>query len=97
MLTLTQTAELLAYRAGWLHGLGDREAATVIRCAQVFSAESAEKVASMAMQVLAGQGYLSGNVVERSYREAAYAGLAGATSGLCRMAIADDVLERYRP
>ena len=96
MLTLTQTAELLAYRAGWLHGAGDPEARAVVRCARVFTAESAERVASMAMQILAGQGYLFGNAVERSYREARYAPIVGPTSELTRMAIAEDVLARYR-
>lgn len=96
MLTLLQTAELLAYRTGWLYGTADPEAETVIHCAKVFTSENAEVLASSAMQVLAGQGFLFGNVVERSYREAKYAQVAGTTSELGRMAVADAILDRYR-
>ncbi|MFH1090325.1 MAG: acyl-CoA dehydrogenase family protein, partial [Pseudomonadota bacterium] len=93
--TLYQTAQLLCYRAGWFYATGRREAEVLIGCAKVFAAEASEKAAGMAMQILAGQGYVSGNAVERGYREAKYAALAGTTSELARMAIADDILRRY--
>lgn len=96
MLTLYQTAQLLTYRAAWLYSVADREAATVLHCAKVFSAEAAEQVASMAMQILAGRGYLSGNPIERAYRDANLAGIAGTTCEIARMSIADDLLGRYR-
>jgi alkylation response protein AidB-like acyl-CoA dehydrogenase len=96
MVTLSQTAELLAYRAGWLYSVADSEAPTVLHCAKVFSSEAAEQVTSMAMQIMAGPGYLSGNPVERAYREAKYAAIAGTTSEVARMAIADDLLQMYK-
>lgn len=96
MLTLLQSSQLLTYRAGWLYGNSDREAATVVHCAKVFTAEAAERVSGLAMQIMAGQGYLWGNAVERCYREAKYAALAGTTSERARMSIADDLLARYR-
>jgi alkylation response protein AidB-like acyl-CoA dehydrogenase len=96
MVTLSQTAELLAYRAGWLYSLADSEASTVLHCAKVFSSEAAEQVTSMAMQIMAGPGYVSGNPVERAYREAKYAAIAGTTSEVARMAIADDLLQMYK-
>ena len=68
MFTLYQTAQLLIYRAAWFAASGDREAGVLINCAKVFCAEAAEKVSALAMQVLAGQGYLSGNPVEKGYR-----------------------------
>jgi len=95
MLTLTQTAQLLAYRAAWLSSISDPEAETLVRCAKVFAAEASESVANMAMQIMAGHGYISGNVVERAYRDAKYAALAGTTSEIARMSIADDLLSRY--
>ena len=98
MLTLYQTSQLYAYRAAWLvsdvDGPDAYDADTVVRAAKVFTAESAERVATAAMQILAGQGYVSGNSVERGYRDAKYAGLAGTTIEVCRMAIADEMLER---
>ncbi len=96
MLTLSHSSKLLAYRAGWLLSVGDPEAATVLRCAKVFSSEAAEQTAIMAMQIMAGAGYVSGNPVERAYRDAKLAALGGTTSEVARMAIAADQLRRYQ-
>jgi alkylation response protein AidB-like acyl-CoA dehydrogenase len=96
MLTMAQTAQLLAFRAGWLHSVSDTEAGTVIYCAKVFAAEAAEQVASMAMQIMAGHGYVRDNPVEQAYRDAKFSAVAGTTSELARMAIADNLLKRNR-
>lgn len=94
MFTLYQTAKLLLYRAAWFAAQRDREADSLLACAKVFAAEAAEKTSNLAMQILAGQAYLAGNPVEKAYREAKYAALAGLTSEKARMAIADEVLRR---
>lgn len=96
MVTLYQTSQLLAYRAAWMREAGDPESATLARCAKVFTAEASERVASLAMQTAAGAGFLSGNTVERSFRDAKFAAIAGTTSELARMAIADDLLKRCK-
>jgi alkylation response protein AidB-like acyl-CoA dehydrogenase len=93
--TLYQTSQWLCYRAAWFLASGDREADVLVNCAKVFCAEAVEKISSLAMSVWAGQGYLSGNPVERGYRESKYIGLAGTTTEVSRMAIADDVLKRH--
>lgn len=95
MLTLSQTSQLLTYRAGWMYASSDPEAETVIRCAKVFTSEAAERVASMAMQIMAGAGYISGNTIERAFRDSKYAGVAGTTSEIARMSIAEDLLRRH--
>jgi alkylation response protein AidB-like acyl-CoA dehydrogenase len=92
MLTLLQTAQLLAYRAAWMEETGDREAAVLTHCAKVFCTESAEKVASYALQILGGRGYISGNDAEEGYRESKYLQIAGTSSEISRMKIADKVL-----
>jgi len=92
MATIFQTARLLAYRAAWMTEAGDREAAVLAHCAKVFCAESAEEVASYALQILGGQGYLSGNPAEEAYRDAKYLQIAGTSSEISRMKIADGVL-----
>jgi alkylation response protein AidB-like acyl-CoA dehydrogenase len=94
MLTLTQTAQLLAYRSGWMSANADPEAATLGRVAKVFAAEASEQVAAMGMQIMAGRGYLKGNTIERAYRDAKYAALSGTTSERARMSIAEDLLKR---
>jgi alkylation response protein AidB-like acyl-CoA dehydrogenase len=96
MLTLVQTAELMTCRSAFVLASGEADARAMLAATHVFSAEMAEKVASMAMQILAGEGYLAGNVVERGYREAKYAAVAGRGVERARMAIADDVLDQFR-
>jgi alkylation response protein AidB-like acyl-CoA dehydrogenase len=94
MLTLFQTAQLLAYRAAWMAETGDREAAVLAHSAKVFCTESAEEVASHALQILGGYGYLYTNPAEESYRDAKYLQIAGTSSEISRMKIGDGVLER---
>lgn len=95
MFTMYQTAQLMTRRAGWLFSKGDREAGVLIGCAKVFSAESADRAARLGMEIMAGTGYLSGNPVERGFREAKYAGLAGTSTEVARMNVAQDTLRRY--
>ena len=52
MLTLLQTAELLAYRAAWMDESGHTEATVLAACAKVFCTETAAEVASIALDVL---------------------------------------------
>ncbi len=92
MVTLFQTSQLLAYRAAWMAEAGDREAAVLAHCAKVFCTESAEEVASHALQILGGQGYIRGNPAEGGYRDAKYLQIAGTSSEISRMKIADNVL-----
>jgi len=92
MLTLLQTAQLLAYRAAWMVETGDREAGVLVHCAKVFCSESAEGVASSALQILGGNGYVQGNPAEEGYRNAKYLRIAGTSSEISRMKIADEVL-----
>jgi alkylation response protein AidB-like acyl-CoA dehydrogenase len=93
MLTLMQTAQLLAYRAAWMAEAGDREAAVLAHCAKVFCTESAEAVASDALQILGGRGYIRGNTAEEGYRNAKYLQIAGTSAEISRMKIGDGVLE----
>ncbi len=92
MVTLFQTARLLAYRAAWMAEAGDRESTVLAHCAKVFCTESAEEVASHALQILGGQGYVSGNPAEEGYRDAKYLQITGTSSEISRMKIADGVL-----
>jgi alkylation response protein AidB-like acyl-CoA dehydrogenase len=93
MLTLMQTAQLLAYRAAWMAEVGDREAPVLAHCAKVFCAESAEAVASDALQILGGHGYIRGNLAEEGYRNAKYLQIAGTSTEISRMKIGDGILE----
>lgn len=94
MVALAQTAELLVRRAAWATATADPEAEVLVRCARVFGAETAERVASAAMQVLASAGCVAGNEVERSWRDVRTLAALGTTVEVSRMAIADALLAR---
>jgi alkylation response protein AidB-like acyl-CoA dehydrogenase len=93
MFTLLQTAELLACRAAWMDETGDREAGLLLRSAKVFCTESAEEVASKALQVMGTFGYLRGNAAEVAYRDAKYVQVAGTSTEISRVKIGDELLE----
>ena len=92
MLTLTQTAEILANRAFAAIAGNDREADSLLLCAKVFATESACKVSEQALQIMASSGYQRPNPVERAFRNARLGPIVGHTSEVARMAIADDIL-----
>ena len=92
MFTLFQTSQLLAYRAAWMDETGDREAVVVAHCAKVFCGESAEKIASEALQILGIKGFTSDNPAEEGFRNAKYLQIAGTSTEISRMKIAEGVL-----
>jgi len=94
MLTVRQTAQLLAYRAAWMDETGDREKDVLVNCSKTFCAESAEQVASQALQVLGANGLTRGNPAEESYGSAKYLQVAGTSSEISRIKIGDRILER---
>ena len=95
MLTLTRAADLLVRRAGWMGATRAPGADILVRCAKVFCSEKAEQVSSAAMQILAAQGFVSGNTIERAYRDVKGAAISGTTCEVARIAIADELLARY--
>jgi alkylation response protein AidB-like acyl-CoA dehydrogenase len=92
MLTLDQTSRLLAYRAAWMSDVNPAEAPSLTLCAKVFCAESAERVAGQALQILAGHGYQLGNKAESAFRCAKYAQIAGTSTEIARVKIGDEAL-----
>jgi len=92
MLTLYQTAQLLAYRAAWTCDTLPKEAESLIWCAKVFCTEAAEKVAGYALQILSSEGFLSGNPAERAYRNAKLGQIYGTSTEIARVKIGDQAL-----
>jgi alkylation response protein AidB-like acyl-CoA dehydrogenase len=92
MLTLLQTARLLAYRAAWMSETGDKESAVLARCSKVFCTESAEKATSSALQILGQGGFVRGNPAEEGFRDAKYLQIAGTSTEISRVKIGDALL-----
>jgi len=94
MLSLWQTCQLLFYRWAWMADTKDRETQTVRHCAKAFCAESAEKMASSALEVMAGEGFICGNPAEQDFRNSKYLQISGTPSAQSRIKIADNLLDK---
>ena len=93
MLTLAQTAQLMAYKAAWLAETGDREAAVFTDCTKVFCSESAEEAAGSALRVLSAEGMKADNPADTAYRYAKFIQIAGTSTEIARVRIGDAVLK----
>jgi alkylation response protein AidB-like acyl-CoA dehydrogenase len=96
MFTANDLGRMLAYRAAWAMEQRDPESPVLTSCAKLFSSESVNEIADLAMQVHGGHGYLKGATVERLYRDARYAVIAYGTSEMQRAAIAKDSLDKFK-
>ncbi|MFP4476624.1 MAG: acyl-CoA dehydrogenase family protein [Desulfatibacillaceae bacterium] len=92
MLTSFQTSQLMVYRTMWLTEAGDSDVRDVTLCAKVFCTESAEEVASKALQVLGGQGLLAGHPAEAAYRNTKFGQVCGTSTEIARVRIGDSAL-----
>ena len=92
MLTLYQTAQLMAYRAVWTLETDPREGTSLVWCAKVFATEAAERVAGEALRILSGQGYRSGSAAESAYRAAKWTQIGGLSTEIARVRIGDRAL-----
>jgi len=97
MFTNNDLGRLLTLRAAWSLDHKEAGSSVLISCAKLFTSESANKIADLAMQVHGGHGYLKGTSIERLYRDARFAELAYGTSEMQRAFIARDSLNRYKP
>ncbi len=89
MLTLCQTAQLLAYRAVWTAAADPRSGRSLNWCAKVFCAEAAEKVAGEALRILGREGYRAGSRAEAAYRAAKLTQIGGTSTEIARVKIGD--------
>ncbi len=92
MLTLLQTSQLFAYKAAWTAEADPKDVDSLTLCAKVFCTESAEQVASIAMKILGGFGYIAGNPVEQAFRCTKYGQIAGTSTEISRVKIGDTAL-----
>ncbi|HRR40722.1 MAG TPA: acyl-CoA dehydrogenase family protein [Syntrophales bacterium] len=94
MFTNNDLGRMLTLRAAWSMDRREAESSVLASCAKLFTSESANKTADLAMQVHGGHGYIKGTAIERLYRDARFAELACGTSEMQRAFIARDSLNR---
>jgi alkylation response protein AidB-like acyl-CoA dehydrogenase len=92
MATEIEVADLMTYRAAWLKdkGLPFIKSASM---AKLYASEMAERVASKALQIFGGIGYLKPTLVERFYRDARVLQVYEGTSQVQRMIIFKELLK----
>jgi len=95
MMILTDLSRLLIYKAAWAKQMNDPEAAVLASCAKLFASEAATQIASWALQVHGGYGYIKEFPVERLYRDAKLGEIGEGTSEIQRILIARDILQKY--
>lgn len=90
-----EAARLLTYKAAWLKDRGKpfiKEASM----AKTFASETAEKVASLALQIFGGYGYTKEYDAERYYRDAKVTQIYEGANQIQRLIIARCLLGKYR-
>ena len=91
-----EAARLLVYQGSWLvdQGRYGPEESHMLSVAKAFATEAANRVASEALQILGGQGYMMDHPLERHYRDARQLMIVEGTSEIQRVVIARALLDR---
>jgi acyl-CoA dehydrogenase len=90
-----EATRLLVHKAAWLIDQGERNS-TVASFSKAFGADSAMQVATDAVQVFGGAGYMREYPVEKLMRDAKILQIYEGTSQVQRMVIAKNILAGYQ-
>jgi acyl-CoA dehydrogenase len=97
MATQIDAAALLVYRAAWTKDTLQARVSREASMAKLFATEAAQSVIDEAVQIFGGHGVVSGNVVERLYREIRALRIYEGASEIQRLIIAAQVLANAKP
>ncbi|HEX6630464.1 MAG TPA: acyl-CoA dehydrogenase family protein, partial [Gemmatimonadaceae bacterium] len=86
---------LLVYRAAWTRDHGARRITREAAMAKMYATEAAQRVIDDAVQLLGGRGVLSGEPVERLYREIRALRIYEGTTEVQQLVIATQLLGAY--
>jgi len=91
-----EAARLLVYQGCWLvdQGKFGPQDGHMLSVAKAFATEMANRVASEALQILGGQGYMEDHPLERHYRDARQLMIVEGTSEIQRTIIARALIDR---
>jgi butyryl-CoA dehydrogenase len=93
MATALEAARLLTWQAAWLKDMG-RPFAAAASMAKLYAAEIAMKVATDAVQVHGGYGFITDYPVERHFRDAKITQIYEGTSQIQKLVVARHLLSR---
>ncbi len=95
MATAVDAAALLVYRAAWVKDVVGGRTSRVAAMAKLFATEEAQHVIDKAVQLFGGLGVVSGNPVERLYREIRALRIYEGTSEIQKLIIAGQLLRSH--
>lgn len=96
MAVKVDAAALLVYRAAWTKDQGADRVTREASMAKLYASEAAQEVIDEAVQIFGGTGVVSGNPVERLYREIRALRIYEGTSEIQRLVIAGQTLASAR-
>ena len=93
MATDIDASALLIYRSAWMRDNGAERVTREAAMANMYATEAAQRVIDRAVQLLGGRGVVSGNPVERLYREIRSLRIYEGTTEVQKLIIAGQVLK----
>ena len=93
MAVQVDAAALLVYRAAWAKDQGAERITREAAMAKLFATEAAQRVIDNAVQLFGGRGVVSGEPVERLYREVRALRIYEGTSEIQKLVIAAQILK----
>lgn len=92
MVTKTEAARALVYKACWLKMQGDKRASMFSAMSKCFASDTAMEVTTTAVQVMGGNGYSRENPNEKYMRDAKIMQIYEGTNQVQRLVIANEAL-----
>jgi alkylation response protein AidB-like acyl-CoA dehydrogenase len=96
MATEIDTSALLIYRSAWTRDNGAERVTREAAMAKMYATEAAQRVIDRAVQLLGGRGVVSGNTVERLYREIRALRIYEGTTEVQKLVIAAQALRHAK-
>ncbi len=93
MATEIDASALLVYRAAWMRDTGAARTTREAAMAKMYATEAAQRVIDSAVQLLGGRGVVSGNPVERLYREIRALRIYEGTTEIQQLIIAGETMK----
>ena len=95
MATEIDASALLIYRAAWTRDAGAERITREAAMAKMYATEAAQRVIDGAVQLLGGRGVVSGNPVERLYREIRALRIYEGATEVQQLVVAGQVLQAF--
>lgn len=93
MATEVDASALLIYRSAWMRDNGAERVTREAAMAKMYATEAAQRVIDRAVQLLGGRGVVSGNAVEKLYREIRSLRIYEGATEVQKLVIAGQVLK----